>query len=99
MQKVTGKALHTGDIRLPGMVYAKVLRPPAHGAKLKRIDTSTLGSDSRMIVVEEPGLTAVLHPYPDMAAVTAYEQCNTRGMSLLFLDYNMSMSCLIPFMK
>ena len=64
LQKVTGKALYTGDIRLPGMVYAKVLRPPAHGAKLKRIDTSALGSDPRMIVVEEPGLTAVLHPIP-----------------------------------
>ncbi len=33
--KVTGKALFAGDIRLPGMLYAKVLRPPAHGAKLK----------------------------------------------------------------
>ena len=37
--KVTGKAQFAGDIRLPGMLYAKILRPPAHGAKLKSVDT------------------------------------------------------------
>ena len=38
--KVTGKALYAGDVRLPGMLYAKVLRPPAHGATLKSVDTA-----------------------------------------------------------
>ena len=38
--KVTGKAQYAGDVRLPGMLYAKVLRPPAHGATLKSVDTS-----------------------------------------------------------
>ena len=28
--KVTGKAQYAGDVRLPGMLYAKILRPPAH---------------------------------------------------------------------
>ena len=36
--KVTGKAKFAGDIRLPGMLYAKIVRPPAHGATLKRIE-------------------------------------------------------------
>ena len=31
-EKVTGEAQFTGDIRIPGMLYAKILRPPAHGA-------------------------------------------------------------------
>ena len=66
-QKVTGKALYAGDIRLPGMLYAKLLRPPAHGARLKQLDTSAVKNDPEMIVVEEPGLVAVLHPYPDQA--------------------------------
>ena len=66
-QKVTGKALYAGDIRLPGMIYAKILRPPAHGAKLKSIDTSALKRNPDLIVVEEPGLTAVLHRHPDAA--------------------------------
>ena len=67
LQKVTGKALYAGDIRLPGMLYAKLLRPPAHGAKLKQVDTAAVRNDPGMIVVEEPGLIAVLHPYPDQA--------------------------------
>ncbi len=31
-EKVTGTAKYAGDIRLPGMLYASILRPPAHGA-------------------------------------------------------------------
>ena len=34
--KVTGAAKYAGDIRLPGMLYARVLRPPAHGRHLRR---------------------------------------------------------------
>ena len=33
LAKVTGKAQYAGDIRVPGMLYAKILRPPVHGAK------------------------------------------------------------------
>ena len=40
MDKVTGKAKYTGDLRLPGMLYASILRPPSHGATLKSVDTS-----------------------------------------------------------
>lgn len=29
--KVTGKAKYAGDVQLPGMVYARILRPPVHG--------------------------------------------------------------------
>lgn len=38
--KATGKAEYAGDIRLPGMKSARILRPPAHGAKLRSLDTS-----------------------------------------------------------
>lgn len=37
--KVTGRALFTGDIKLPGMLYAKILRSPYAHAKILRIDT------------------------------------------------------------
>ena len=40
--KVTGKAQFAGDIHLPAMLYASVLRPPAHGAKLRHADTSSV---------------------------------------------------------
>ncbi len=37
---VTGAHAYTTDIRRPGMVYGKVLRPPAFDAKLKNADLS-----------------------------------------------------------
>lgn len=65
--KVTGRAKFAGDIRLPGMLYASVLRPPAHGAKLLRVDVSAAQAVEGVIVVQEPGLVAVLHELPDVA--------------------------------
>jgi len=40
LDKVTGKAKYAADIRLPGMLSAAILRPPAHGATLRSADTS-----------------------------------------------------------
>jgi isoquinoline 1-oxidoreductase len=40
LAKVTGAAEYAGDIRPPGMLYAKILRPPAHGATLTDVDVS-----------------------------------------------------------
>jgi isoquinoline 1-oxidoreductase len=65
--KVTGKAQFAGDIRLPGMLYAKVLRPPAHGATLKSVDASAAARLPGVVVVNETGLVAVLHAEPETA--------------------------------
>jgi isoquinoline 1-oxidoreductase len=65
--KVTGKAQYSGDIRVPGMLYASILRPPAHGAKLLRVDAASVQGLEGVILVQEPGLVAVLHGLPDMA--------------------------------
>ncbi len=40
IEKVTGKAIYTGDIELPGMAFAKVLRSPFPHARLIHIDAS-----------------------------------------------------------
>ena len=39
-EKVSGRAVYAGDLRLPGMAYAKVLRSPLPHARIRRIDTS-----------------------------------------------------------
>ncbi len=39
-QRVTGTATYTGDVHLPGMLYARVLRSPHPHARIKRVDTS-----------------------------------------------------------
>src|SRR5882724_4435828 len=38
-EKVTGQALYAGDLRFPGMAYAKVLRSPLPHARIRRIDS------------------------------------------------------------
>lgn len=40
IEKVTGKAVYTGDIDLPGMAYAKILRSPLPHARIAAIDAS-----------------------------------------------------------
>jgi nicotinate dehydrogenase subunit B len=67
LEKVTGAAKYAGDIRLPGMLYAKILRPPAHGATLKSVDTFGAREIKDVLVVHEGDLVAVLHEYPDEA--------------------------------
>ncbi len=65
--KVTGKAQFAGDFRFPDMLYAKILRPSAHGAVLKSVDTSAAEKMPGVQVVKEEGLIAVLHPDPEAA--------------------------------
>ena len=65
--KVTGAALFTGDLRFPGLLYARILRPPAHGASLKSVDTSSAEQMPGVVVVKEEGLIAVLHEDPETA--------------------------------
>ncbi len=66
-EKVTGAAKYAGDIRLPGMLYARLLRPPAHGAKLTSVDTSSAERMEGVTVVHEGDMVAALHKNPDQA--------------------------------
>jgi isoquinoline 1-oxidoreductase len=65
--KVTGRAQYTGDFRLPGMVYGKILRPPDHRGKLKSADTSKVSQIEGAEVVRDGDFIGVVHPLPDMA--------------------------------
>jgi isoquinoline 1-oxidoreductase len=59
--KVTGEAQFAGDIVLPGMLHARVLRPPSHDATLIAADVSGARDMDGAVVVQEEGLIAVLH--------------------------------------
>lgn len=65
--KVTGTAKYAGDIRFPDMLYARILRPPAHGAKLLSADTSAAEKIPGALVIRDGDLVAVLHEQADMA--------------------------------
>ena len=65
--KVTGRAKYAADITLPGMLYAKIFRPPAHGVKLIKADVSAAKTVDGVQLVHERGVLAALHKYPDVA--------------------------------
>jgi isoquinoline 1-oxidoreductase len=74
-EKVTGSAKYAADIRVAGMVYARILRPPAHGATLKRLDISAAEKVDGASVVQLSDLVAVLHADPE-AAQAALDRVN-----------------------
>lgn len=65
---VTGKHLFTTDMSLPGMLYAKVLRPPRYGAKLKSLDEAKAKALPGVEVVREGDFVAVAAPDSYLAA-------------------------------
>lgn len=65
--KVNGEAKYAADMRLPGMLYARVLRPPSHGATLLTVDTNEAKKMSGVQVVEDRDFIAVLHQNPEKA--------------------------------
>lgn len=65
--KVNGEAKYAADMRLPGMLYARVLRPPSHGATLLTADTSGAKQTEGIQVVEDRDFIAVLHKNPEKA--------------------------------
>ena len=65
--KVTGAGKYAGDMRLPGMLYARILRPPAHGATPKSVDTTAAAAMAGVTVVNQNGLVAVLAADPEAA--------------------------------
>lgn len=66
-EKVTGQAKYAGDYRLPGMMHAKILRPPSHGAKISSLDVSEVRASSEVVLVVNEDLVAVLHKDPEIA--------------------------------
>lgn len=67
LEKVTGRAIYAGDVRLPGLLRARILRPPAHGAVLRELDTSEAEKIPGVQIVRDGNFVAVLHPQWDLA--------------------------------
>jgi isoquinoline 1-oxidoreductase len=65
--KVTGEAKYAGDLKLPGMVFARILRPPSHGAKLTSVDYSGAEKIAGTKVVRDGDLIAVINENRDRA--------------------------------
>ncbi len=53
--KLTGAASYVQDMRLPGMVFARVVRPPRYGAKLVSLDEAEVRSLPGVVAVVRDG--------------------------------------------
>lgn len=59
--KMTGKFTYIQDFKLPGMLHARVLRPPAMGASLQSVDESSInGIPGAVKVVRQNNFLAVV---------------------------------------
>jgi isoquinoline 1-oxidoreductase len=59
---VTGKHKFVSDMKLPGMLYGKVLRAPAFGATLSSVDVSTARKIKDVVVVQDGNFIGVAAP-------------------------------------
>jgi isoquinoline 1-oxidoreductase len=71
VSKVTGRAKYSADIKLPGMVYASVVRPRIFGSKKIAVDAAALSNFSGAQLIEDGNLVAVIHPEPEVATKAA----------------------------
>jgi len=67
VEKVTGAAKYTADIKRPGLLHARIMRPPAHDAKLEKLDVSAAEAVAGVRVVRDGELVAVLHERREVA--------------------------------
>src|SRR5712672_740222 len=73
--KVTGGAAYVQDMRLPGMVHARVVRPPSYGAQLTECDTAG--------IEKLPGVVKVIRDGNFLAVIATKEFQAIKAMAAL----------------
>ncbi len=72
--KVTGEWTYMHDVRVPGMLHARVVRPPAIGAELQSVDESSVSSIKGLRKVIRKGSFLAVVADSEWAAVKGAEQ-------------------------
>ncbi|RZT41980.1 xanthine dehydrogenase family protein molybdopterin-binding subunit [Cupriavidus agavae] len=86
-----GKATYGIDVRLPGMVYAVIARPPVFGGKLRRVDSAdTLKVPGVLRVVELKGFDGppLFNPVGGVAVVASNTWAAMQGRAALKLEWD-----------
>jgi CO/xanthine dehydrogenase Mo-binding subunit len=86
--KVTGGAAYVQDLRLRGMVHARVIRPPSYGAKLVGFDAGS--------VEHLPGVIKVVHDGDFLAVVADKEFRAVQAMRSLAATAHWSETAALP---
>jgi nicotinate dehydrogenase subunit B len=83
--KVTGRFTYVHDFKLPGMLHARVVRPPGPGATLVSVDESSVSNISGLVkVVRKQDFVAVVCK-SEWAAVKAARQLKAQWTSASML--------------
>ena len=69
--KLTGQTAYVQDLRLPGMVHARMLLPPSYGARLRALDTAATTKMPGVLKVVRDGSFVALVAEREYQAVTA----------------------------
>jgi len=81
--KVAGRPRYVQDIRLPGQWYARVVRPPSRGARLRELDPAVAGDgitvvrDGSFLAVAGPDEAAVLRAADRVRAKAVWAETDT----------------------
>jgi nicotinate dehydrogenase subunit B len=86
--KVTGGAAYVQDMRLPGMVHARVVRPPSYGAQLTDCDTSG--------IEKLPGVVKVIRDGNFLAVVANKEFQAIKAMKALSIAAKWNETASLP---
>jgi nicotinate dehydrogenase subunit B len=73
--KMTGDVAYVQDLRLPGMVHARVVRPPSYGARLRSVETGQ--------VEKTPGVLKVVRDGSFLAVITEKEYQSVQAIDAL----------------
>ncbi|WP_423193349.1 molybdopterin cofactor-binding domain-containing protein [Cupriavidus sp. H18C2] len=86
-----GKATYGIDVRLPGMVYAVIARPPVFGGKLRKVDgTDALKVPGVLRIVELKGYDGppLFNPVGGVAVVATNTWAAMQGRAALKLEWD-----------
>jgi nicotinate dehydrogenase subunit B len=86
--KLTGGTAYVQDMRLPGMLHARVVRPPSYGARLAGLDTSD--------VEQMPGIVKIVRDGNFVAVVAKREFQAIKAMLALDMRATWQESATLP---
>src|SRR5262249_38948964 len=77
--KVTGGEAYVQDLRLPGMVHARVVRPPSYGAKLDAVDSGEVEKMPGVVKIVRDGNFLAVVAQREFQAIKAMRKLSAGG--------------------
>ena len=87
----TGNAVYGIDVRLPGMLYAVVARPPVYGGRVLSYDDAAalaVPGVVRVVAIEPPGIPSEFAPLGGVAVVAQNTWAAMQGRDALEIEWD-----------